>query len=210
MIRKSNCILAAVAAATLTTAASAQIVNPSFETTGSGIPGYTVEANNGDAPIDGTGAAIGLTAPDGTRQAIFFGDNADLNGNGGAFFQDVPVMAATDYNLSFQAIGIDNFPQDGFGPIELTVSAIDVTGGVAGAVLASQAITVTDTYDTYNLGFTALSPTVRLRFQETSASSAARDLAVDNLVLTQGVIPEPASLALAGLGGLTLLRRRRA
>ncbi len=58
-----------------------------------------------------------------------------------------------------------------------------------------------------SLTFTPTSSTIDLRFQETTANSTATDVQLDALTLTY--IPEPASLALLGLGGLMMLSRRR-
>ncbi len=50
--------------------------------------------------------------------------------------------------------------------------------------------------------------TYTLRFTASSNASSGNNVAVDNFSLN-GTVPEPGSLALLGLGGLAMLRRRR-
>jgi hypothetical protein len=199
--------LAAAASLTFATSASAafintNIVNPGFETTGSGIPGWSLAANNNSEPTDGTGAAVSSTPPEGSRQALFFGNNANINGNGGEMSQVVTVDSGFLHTLTFQARSII---ASGGGATELTVTAID--DGGAGSVLDQEVIALTETYTVYELEFTPTDTSVLFRFQETQDNSAGRDIGVDDLNLTY--VPEPASLALLAAGGLCLLKRER-
>jgi len=56
-------------------------------------------------------------------------------------------------------------------------------------------------------GGVELGQDIRIEFQDPNAGGSSPQAALDNIVLT--AVPEPGSLALMGLGGLCILRRRR-
>jgi hypothetical protein len=80
-------------------------------------------------------------------------------------------------------------------------------GGTTGD-LFSEAFTFSGTtYTDYHKEFTATNAGATLRFEENSTNSKGRDPFLDAVSVT--AVPEPSSVALLGLGGLTLILRRR-
>ena len=82
----------------------------------------------------------------------------------------------------------------------------------AGALIASGTETTADGDNlTVNTGMaTAYAGTVLLRIEEHSDNvGGSFDQALDDISFTQQAVPEPSSMALLGLGGLTLILRRR-
>lgn len=82
-------------------------------------------------------------------------------------------------------------------------------GGTTGD-LFSEAFTFSGTtYTDYHREFTATNAGATLRFEENSTNSSSRDPFLDAVSVSVTAVPEPSSVALLGLGGLTLILRRR-
>jgi hypothetical protein len=83
------------------------------------------------------------------------------------------------------------------------IASVDNTGG-DGVTAAPSA---SNEWQQFGFSFTASSTTTTLSFESnlTGGDGASTDILLDNVT----VIPEPASLALLGLGGLMMFRRRR-
>ena len=227
-------IIAAAAASVLSLAsygfAQTTLVRQNFETDTSrrGINFNSMDPANNNIPANvGTtsvsnpsfGPATGLADSQDNVEIIdpaaafnaFAGSNAaDLNSRGlNAPFTltgNTPVTVSFDY-------GIDNQGGTGFGPRSAQVaissgSNLDnfvvgpVSSGSVTSVAGGPAVTASFS-QTYNLG--AGSYTLQIA---SNLSTQLRGIQIDNLSVT--AVPEPASLGLLGLGGLTLLRRRRA
>ena len=83
------------------------------------------------------------------------------------------------------------------------------TPGSSSPGFAAASITPSDYFFSFNAAGAANKSSVFFRISIPGASSASGNQRYDNLVVEGTVIPAPASLALAGLGGLIAARRRR-
>ena len=117
------------------------------------------------------------------------------------------TMTATDSSL-FSVYGLDAatmFPD--------FTGAVDIVGTLADASTVSQTLSVTDAFTSFNLDsvFTSL---VSVSFSETvsGAYRTTPGFALDNIEVSEVSIPEPATLALLGIGlaGIACARRTRA
>jgi len=193
--------LAALAFAVLSTAAQAQtIFSDSFETATLGLnttpTGWTVTNPGGTVDVIGGGLFGGLCA--GSGQCI------DLDGStglAGVLSRSFNLNSGTTYTLSFDIAG----NRRGAG----TETGVVTLGG------ASLNYSLTDSspaaaYQTMSLAFTPAS-TGLYTLSFANAGGDNQGAILDNVTLTAAV-PEPtsAALLLLGLGGVALLKRRRA
>jgi hypothetical protein len=98
-------------------------------------------------------------------------------------------------------VGADNTDIAGAGGVTL----IDSVSLTSGNLSAGQVVTLTTSL---NLATANTTDQLYLRFVNYSTGTGEPWTAIDNLSITP--VPEPSTLALAGLGGLALLLRRRA
>lgn len=163
----------------------------------------------------------GYLATDGTQLGFLQG-NSEIAQN---LAQGTSVGGA-EYLIEFDAAGrTDNLTAGAGGTPsagELSVRITDVGGGNEMIVSPFTPIPVgpegddpAAPKDLYSFAYTFTNPEsfgsggFRLRFlHQPAATGGDVSTIIDNVRVTQ-VIPEPASLALLGLGGLGLLRRRR-
>ena len=177
----------------------------------------SLESTDGD-PVSGHMTISGTTygggdAHEGTRVAAYFGNQDDGerfclalesrdDGDGAELFQTISVGALNaEHTLSFWGKR-----GGGSGTVELTAYVTSDGGSLGDLATETQSYSST-TWVEKLVSFTPTTSTVEIRFKETTGDSNARDPALDDLSLTY--IPEPASLALLGLGGLAMLPRRR-
>lgn len=160
-----------------------------------------------DADISGAtpNATISLSPTGGVggSQALVFQGN-----NGASPYYTQFTLNMTPFSLSglsavtLQIQGIGNTgSQENFN-VALLESGVSIAQGPD---VNTQTIS-TSSFDTYTIAFSGLSDTIdALRFTYGAIDYGNTQVTVDNIA----TVPEPASLALAGLGLATILLRRR-
>ena len=175
--------------------------------------------------------ASGFTAADYGIQLYNGSNNApygSISGNlttFGTISAPLPVANSTStitlYSLSFPTDGLQNGSPDGIALVNLTTSTVEefltyegtitAVGGIANG-MTSTALTPTEpgVGNTTSLSATGLGFSAD---QFNAASFALTEVATPGAVNTgqtfTTAVPEPASIGLLGLAGLTLVRRRR-
>ncbi len=215
-------LIAGLASTALALPASAAVfTNGSFETGPSSttnfsgpttnstdIPGWTLNVpTNSRARYESDGFFGLLDASDGQDQIIF--NNGQQN-PGSSIFQTFDTVIGVQYQVLFDVGFVDTTgTNSGFslgisGTTDATLTGIATVTRFEAASVDNPDVYVTDNL----LLFTADSLSTTLTFTDVSTGTDAADVALDNVRLST-VIPEPASIALIGLGGLCLLGRRR-
>lgn len=193
-------------------ASAAAFSNGSFETPDvpTGTPGdngditgpigpWTLDETSGDdiRHLDGDFFGGGVVAQHGDQYVGFTAFGA---ADGGVLSQAFDTVIGQAYTVSFW---VNNAS---FGPSTHSLTAaVDNTAGDAAVGTPSQ----DDTWENVSFNFTASSTTTTLSFTSAilTGDSASTDVLLDNVTVSE--VPEPGSLALLGLGGLLIARRRR-
>jgi hypothetical protein len=143
-------------------------------------------------------AASGLTPYDGLQDFSFDGNNPPA---GTYIEQTFATVSGQLYEVSF-AVGRYGTSHDS---LSMNAQVFDSSDGQLAALQATPPYNVG--WTTASFVFLADSANSRLRFTDTSATNPNNDVALDAISVSP--VPEPASLALFGLGTVALLLRRR-
>ncbi|HWA82031.1 MAG TPA: carbohydrate binding domain-containing protein [Fimbriimonadaceae bacterium] len=136
-------------------------------------------------------------AHSGTFEAYFGATSA---GDAEDFYQDVATTAGTSYHVSFWAF--DQDPQATTENLLVTFGTNTVFNGIP-----QRGTTSTANWAQYSGDFVATSGSTRL---EINGWEQSWYINADDFSVTANAVPEPASMAVLGLGALALIRRRRA
>jgi hypothetical protein len=223
-----SCSTAAAALALTTTQAQNLLVNPGFESatlwTGNPITLATVGdgwdnnfggspqapndmSSSADSPHSGSYALLAANAagnawnPQGTYQII-------ANSSAGATWS-ASVWALTDTGTLGAAVA-------GAGPVDFQVQFLNGTlGNISTADYGWSAIAANDTWQQYSFSGTVPAGTQYISVYDFAmigpGAAGTVNVYFDDNSLTVSAVPEPTTLALAGLGGISLLSliRRR-
>jgi MYXO-CTERM domain-containing protein len=216
-------LMAAAALVAMGGAAQAQLVNGSFETPAApgSAPFYAAYANGADIggwTVVGCGVACAsdavtllnnqaATLPGLTGHVTPYGNQwIDLTGDGNFGLSSVTqtiggLVAGTVYTLSF-ALGATNLHD-----AVVSVTAPGASGTFT-TFASGSAGGFANVWNTYSLNFTAGASNT-LTFTGVAASGGPTSIGLDNITVT--AVPEPSAyaMALAGLGALGFMARRR-
>ena len=193
--------IAAVAALLVAGAANANVlVNGNFE---SGSTGWNASGNAGvtHGGFGGFYFGAGSAAQNGSGALVF---NSGDSAPNGSFSQTFATTAGSTYLLNF------DFGTTVGGSQNLLASILGANGT---SVLGN--LTVSDDQSTnlltnFGFSFTADGAVATLRFSDIATNqTVSLDALVDNVTIAAATVPEPASIALLGLGAFALLRSRR-
>ncbi|MEM9345624.1 MAG: PEP-CTERM sorting domain-containing protein [Planctomycetota bacterium] len=202
--------------------ANAALVNGDFQTDNvTGIANILVPSgwsHSGEPVITNDISGIRDNGPlaDPTRDQFVY-MNQFRAGNSALLFQDTGIVIVEGYTYILTAdVGEQsNQPDDDLGRIGLYGSALGTGTGFAELTDIDPGPNGSSTWGTFQTQFTATSAQagqtlgVYLGFgAQTGETTQGLNVSFDNVSVTE-IVPEPGSLALAGFGGLCLLRRRR-
>jgi hypothetical protein len=198
-------LVAALAALALGTAANAAIIdNPNFDNGDfeDGGTGWTVTDNKGTGVDFDPGVA-----QSGSKSARFLGD---FTNNGPTITQTVTIPNDGIGQLHTISFWYRQFGTDITSWTRWRLRVLD--GGTTELVNSGDQNTVGNlgVWEQESYTFTPSASTIEIEFKDRQQFPGTnRDLVVDNVQLTYNPIPEPATLALLGLGGALMLGRRR-
>ena len=139
--------------------------------------------------------------------------NMDYNDLQGVVYNEPDGAAGYSITLMADAgwlVDLRGFDLGNFGPeVTVGVSIEDGFGGVLDATPAQVLPSTGNPHVSYNPASPAVAQTVVIRIDTTGLGGVSDNVGLDNITFRQVLIPAPGSLALAGVAGTVLLRRRR-